>query len=203
MYSDSVELMIEKILSSSLEHVHIHSVQYTEESASKFTSLERNQRLVSLHFKNCASRGLNSVISYVAKALHKNDTLRILGISSPEDTSLTFVSPLEEVDKSRSHLLNECIIDNDSIQALSEMLKVNKTLETLAIISTKLSKDNVLSLCDALQGTLRNLVLDTELIKIHPRVIPSSHTQLLSMYNQWDSYPIRFSLEHRYQHRLV
>lgn len=71
MSSDSVELMVEKILTStSLKHVHIEYVKYTEESASMFNLLESNKRLISLQFKNCLE--LNLVVPHVAKALHTN-----------------------------------------------------------------------------------------------------------------------------------
>lgn len=57
-------------------------------------------------------------------------------------------------------------IGDDGVKALIEMLKVNKTLETLAILTTELTADHILALRDALQETevplYRTLVLDPE-----------------------------------------
>ena len=181
MSSDAVELMIEEILSSfSLENVHIVGIQYTKKNARMFKLLEKNKNITGLQFKSCG--GLDLVVPYVARALHENRTLKMLGIPSYYGVDSVPPEVINEVDEPDVYFPNY-ILGCDSVKALSEMLKVNKTLKTLAILSTDLTMDNVLTLRDALQGTKvyrRTLVLDSELTKIHPHIISDSQ-----MYN-WD-----------------
>ena len=185
MSSDSVELMIEKILTStSLKHVHIEYVEYTEESASMFNLLESNKRLISLQFKNCLE--LNLVVPHVAKALHTNKKLKLLGM--PSFYGIGSPTPgfedVEELDE-----FPKFNIGDDGVKALIEMLKVNKTLETSAILTTELTADHVLALCDALQETevplyrARTLVLDPEYTPctvIHPHIVSATEVSTTS-----------------------
>ena len=191
MSSDSVELMIEKILSSSsLKHVHIVGIQFTEENASKFKLLENNKKLVSLQFKSYYGMNLYLVVQYVARALHKNKTLKMLQVPPFNGLDDETYIPGDELDaKEIEEYFHKC--NDDSVNALSEMLKLNKTLQTLVICSTDLTSDNVFTLRDALQENkvpCRALVLDHELTIIHPRIIPAS--QPTEQYK--DRYPISF-----------
>ena len=104
MPAECLEQLVETILSpSSLEKMEFWHTYWTLGSARKFEILENNSNLAKLHFVDDHS-GLDVVVPFVAKALHKNKSLKTLKIPS-----------------SCGH---DYEIPCDSIIALSEMLKV-------------------------------------------------------------------------------
>ena len=77
---ECVALLVETILSpATLEDVELWWLQFNTETASKFKFLENNESLVCLELMNC-SVGLDLIVPYVAEALHKNESLKLLGI---------------------------------------------------------------------------------------------------------------------------
>ena len=152
MSSECVTLMVETVISSSsLEKVELWWIHCTIESARKMKLLENNSNLVSLKFINCL--GLNLAVPHTAEALHRNKSLKTLGI--PSECSNTTI-----------WYTNSNYDDNNiDVKALSEMLKVNNTLKELEVFTTKLTRDDVFTLCDALQ---RNEIL--EYLYVHPKV---------------------------------
>ena len=162
MSSECVTLMEETILSSSsLERIELWQVHSTAENASKFKLLENNSNLASLKFINCV--GLNLVVPYVTEALYKNTSLKVLGIP---DSTAEVVLPVEV----------EYVKNDIDMKALSRMLVVNSTLTELEIYQSKLTRDDVYILNNALQRnkTLKHLFLHPNAIKfLDPRIQPS------------------------------
>ena len=153
MSVECVTLLVETVLSpASVEDVELWWLQFTAESASKFKLLENNSHLSSLEFINCPV-GLDLTVPYVAKALHKNESLEGLGIPSK--------GPEEHILFGLLVRNNECNIDigKSGVRALSEMLKVNKGLKHLCICTKNLNDDDVQILISALKenSTLENL----------------------------------------------
>ena len=125
MSEECVSLIVEVVFSpSSLEKIFFKSIKWTSNNIDNFTLLENNKNIMVLIFDfyhqdfedNALS--LNPVIPAVAKALHKNSTLYHLGVpacehNNPEDNSFD--------------------LKHENVVALSEMLKVNKTLKHLDI----------------------------------------------------------------------
>ena len=142
MSPECVALMVETVLSpSSLERVELWWMHCTTESASKFKLLENNSNITSLEFIECYV-GLCLAVPYVAKALHKNKSLKRLGIPSRPRSFVSLRQLFLEVDCS----------DNDvDGKALSTMLEVNDTLSELEIFTPELTKDDFYTFSDALQ----------------------------------------------------
>ena len=153
MSSECVTLMIETVFSpSSLEKVELWEIDCTTEFASKMKLLENNSNLTSLKFINCLE--LNLAVPYVAEALHKNKSLKTLGIPSFEMIS----GDQTEYDDG----------DPVDVKTLSAMLEVNNTLTELEMSTTELTSDDVYILHDALRRskTLKHLYLDHSVIKL-------------------------------------
>jgi Ran GTPase-activating protein (RanGAP) involved in mRNA processing and transport len=163
MSNECVALLIETILSpASLDEVNLWWLQFTGENARKFKQLESNNNLHSLKFMNC-SIGLDLAVPYVAEALHKNESLAMLGIPYKASEELTPINRLKKLLTEQNEY--DVNFGESSIRALSEMLKVNKTLKYLIIYTANLNDDDILTLISALQinSTLENLVF-------HPKV---------------------------------
>ena len=189
MSSECVVQTVEIILSSSsLEKVELWWIQCTPEVASKFTLLGCNNNLVSLRFVNCFV-GVNLVISYITKALHKNDSLKTLGL--PSRYAEWFQCPscyakLEKFEGRKDHKCDtnldyECDIGTNNVKDFAEMLKMNQTLEELQIVTSKLSLDDVKLLRDALQEnqTLKHLFLHQKVFELDPRIASIKRREIL------------------------
>ena len=131
MSPECKELMMETVLSKSslstlhFQHVLTHCLDF-------FTPLERNCNLSNLVISSC-----NVSISPLAKALHKNTTLRTLRFLYSQ-------------------------IGTDGAIALAEMLKVNKSLEVLSYgFNKSLGEDGTRALINALHHnhTLKEMML--------------------------------------------
>ena len=165
MSSECVTLMVETVLSpSSLSNIDLWEIHWTTETASKMKLLENNITLASLKFMNCF--GLDLAVPHVAEALHKNKSLRTLGIPSKYSPKKVTPRPVTIYENPYG--------ENDiDVKSLSEMLKVNKTLKKLETHTIKLTRDDVYTLNDALQDnkTLKHLVLHPKVVKvIDPRI---------------------------------
>ena len=161
MTEECVSLMVKVLLSpSSLSDVTISCIKWTTGNTGNFALLESNKNIWALQFRvfhgdfEDDPLNLNPVIPAVAKALHKNDSLIRLGIPPCEAPDI------------------ECFdIERDSVVALSEMLRVNTTLEHFDVF-TPLSCDDIQVLVSALQDndTLEEIHLWNERIMIlNPR----------------------------------
>ena len=157
MTKDCVSLMVKVLLSpSSLKEIDICSVEWTSNNVGNFALLENNKNIRILWFKvyhedfEEDSPDLNPVIPAIAKALRNNDSLVHLGIPPCE--------------KPHIHRFD---IEHESVVALSEMLRVNSTLEYLDVF-TPLACDDIRVLLSALQDnyTLEQLHLWNERIMI-------------------------------------
>ena len=138
MSPECLELMVETVLSQS--SLSTLNVSYpSTHSLDDFTPLERNYNLSKL----VISSSIRS-ISPLAKALHKNTTLRSLTVSSQQ-------------------------IGTGGAIALAEMLKVNQSQEVLSLnkFDKSLGKDGTHALVNALHHnhTLKELVTQTRLQK--------------------------------------
>ena len=155
MSLDNVALLVETLLSlSSLEKLELWWISYTLVSAEKLKLLENNTNLANLVLMNNFV-GINLALPYLAKALHKNESLKSLGVMSSEPRFST-TDTGSNIDCS-----GEYDIRTDSIKALSEMLVANSTLTVLQIATSKLTRDDILILSDALShnSTLEHLGL--------------------------------------------
>ena len=143
------ELVIETLLSpSSLTELTLRKLNCTAEGASKFQVLENNNNLTTLKFSMLS--GCNLAALHIAKALHKNMCLKIIDME--EDLNkhalglhhqyLYFIGRLSCLEDARADY-----IEADGILALSEMMEVNQTLETL---------QNLFINCDVNITTLHN-----------------------------------------------
>ena len=158
MSNECVALLIETILSlGSLSKVKLCRLRFTDENARKFELLENNNNLCELKFINCI--GLDLAVQYVAEALHKNESLVSLGLLH---TAPVFLESTE---------YNNANLGKSGVIALSEMLKVNKTLKSL-IIYIHLSDDDVLTLISTLQvnSSLKGLIFHPQ-VKLVERVM--------------------------------
>ena len=179
------EAIVETILSpSSLEEVELWLLNYTDVDGSKFQLLKCNRNLKKLKFIN-SSDGLKLVIPHVTKALHNNLSLKMLGIG----LDAIRMRRLENFQPGfyEGHLQNfrdvyynerECLevgIDDDSVKAIAEMIKVNTTLEKLELLKFGLTTDHFLILKDALQmnKTLKNIYIHRKASQIDPRITSS------------------------------
>ena len=164
MTEECVSSMVKVLLSpSSLKEVTIHSIKWTTGNTGNFALLESNKNIWALHFRvfhedfeddQYDSLNLNPVIPAVAKALHKNDSLIHLGIPPCEAPDIELFD-----------------IEHGSVVSLSEMLRMNTTLEHLDVF-TPLTCDDIQILVSALQDndTLEHLHLWNERIVIlNPR----------------------------------
>ena len=145
---------------SSLEKLELWRITYTPKSASKLKLLENNSNLTNLRFLNNFV-GMNLALPYIAKALHKNESLKSLSIIKQRNIWSD----------------TEYDIGTDSTKALSEMLMVNSTLTILEVhvVASKLTRDDVFKLSDALQhnNTLQRLGLTNNVIKVFDkRIVP-------------------------------
>ena len=171
--------IIEMILSpSSLEEVELWRLNFTFVNVSRFQLLECNMNLVTLKFSGSVG-GLELAIPHMAKALHNNVSLKALRISDFSCIRVIcgYINQFE---------LQQCEFGADSsVKALSEMIKVNKTLERLEILTNKLTMNHVLALTEALQknATLQRLILDPTVCQIDPRIVPSDLNHLTSHYH--------------------
>lgn len=105
MTDECVAKLVEIVLlSSSLEELELWFSQWTSESANKFNLLRTNHNLISLEFHKCFA-GFDKVIPIVAEALRKNKTMRKLSMP------------------------HNYLIGLDHVDALSNMLEANQTLE--------------------------------------------------------------------------
>ena len=178
MPSECVLHLVEIILSSSsLEKVELWCVQYTSKIASKFKLLESNSNLTSLKIVN-SFVGVNLVVPYVTKALHKNESLKKLGLPSRyvewfkcPSCSANLESDTED-HKCDIDLDHQCDIGASGVKQFAEMLKVNKTLEVLVIATSKLTVADAIILRDALQEnqTIKHLILHPKIIELDPRI---------------------------------
>ena len=174
MSNECVALLIETVLSpasESLNEVELWWLQFTDENARKFRLLENNKNVCKLKFINCLV-GLELAVPYVAEALHKNESLALLGIPYKAPEELTLIDSF----------LAELNINfgESSVRALSEMLKVNKTLKSLIIYNTNLSNEDILALISALQenSTLESLVFHPDVKFIGQRISFLPHSLL-------------------------
>ena len=151
MSPECVASIMEMLFSpSSLEMLELLWITYTPKSANKLKLLENNSNLTNLRFSNNFV-GMNLALPYIAKALHKNESLKSLSIIRQRNLWSD----------------TEYDIGTDSIKALSEMLMVNSTLIILVVGASKLTRDDVFMLSDALQhnNTLEYLGLTGNVIK--------------------------------------
>ena len=156
MSTECVALMIEVLLfSSSLKELQLWCISYTPNSACSLKVLENNTNLDCLKLIN--SEGMNLALPYIAEALHKNGSLTTLEISIGRIAR----DNLLKIDYRFGY-----DIGIDSVKALSEMLKVNKTLSMVDILASKLTRDEVMTLSDALKEntTLHYLCLHPDSI---------------------------------------
>ena len=122
MSPECVASIMEMLFSpSSLEMLELWWISYTPKSVNKLKLLENNGNLTNLRFSNNFF-GMNLALPYIAKALHKNESLKSLKIIKRRPTSDT-----------------EYDIGTDSIKALSEMFMVNSTLTILEVAASKLT----------------------------------------------------------------
>ncbi len=152
---EAVDLMVEKVLSpSSLENLKISDADLTSCS---FALLEDNHNLIELVLFQCTLD--NEVVSSIAKALHRNTTLRELRL---EDYF------------SRSPV-------DDGVIALSRMLRNNRSLKRMEVIMAGVGREAVRALVGALQDNqtledselyheYRGFFSDTEEDEMDPRV---------------------------------
>ena len=169
--NECVAQLIEIILSpASLYEVELWWLQFTDENARKFKLLENNSNLCKLTFINC-SIGLELAVPYVAKALYKNESLALLGMpyKAPKELVTLIDSSKNLVAEQNEYDIN---LGESSIRALSEMLKVNKTLKCLIICTINLSDEDILTLISALQvnSTLESLIFHPEVKFIGQRI---------------------------------
>ena len=161
---ECVTLMVETVLSpSSLERVELWWMHCTTKSASKFKLLENNSNITSLEFIK-SYVGLRLAVPYVAEALHKNKSLKTLGIPSRRPDNVSLRQLFLEVD---------CSGNDVDVKTLSTMLEVNDTLTELEIFTPKLTKDDIYTLSNALQKnkTLERLYLRPNVAEIiDPRI---------------------------------
>ena len=136
-----------------MEEVTLHKLKCTAEGASKFLVLANNNSLTTLTFAMLTGRNLAAL--HIAKALHKNRHLKIIDMEEDSERGLGL---------HHQHLYSYFVesradyIEPDGIQALSEMLEVNQTLETLQNVYIN-SDVNITTLHNALKknNTLRTL----------------------------------------------
>ena len=145
------ELVIETLLSSSsLKELTLHKLKCTAEGASKFQVLENNNNLNALNFSMLTGR--NFAALHIAKALHKNICLKKIDMDEQKYTIRFHLG----------HFVAD-YIEADGIQALSEMLEVNRILVTL--LNVHINSDmNITTLHNALK---RNEALRTLSVKCH------------------------------------
>ena len=162
MPPDCVKVMVETLLSpSSLKYLQLWWMSYSPESACSFRVLENNTNVTDLQLINNVD-GINLVLTHIAKALHKNESLKILEIS---------VGMIADNNQFKIDYRFGYDLEIDSVKALSEMLKVNKTLNTLEILANKLTRDEVMLLSDALK---ENTTLGY--LRLHPDTIANTVT---------------------------
>ena len=153
MSPECVALILQTLLSpSSLEELELWSISYTPENAQSLKLLENNTNLVSLKL---LKSGVNLALPYIAKALHMNGSLKMLGLSKLTQA---------DINNDLNHHVYH--IGTDSVKALSEMLKVNNTLTALEILTDNLTQDDIITLSNALQG---NKTL--QYLHLHPQAI--------------------------------
>ena len=179
MSPECVVLLIETLLSaSSLVILELWCLNYTPESANKLKLLENNTNIASLRLINSFGR-INLALPFVAKALHKNKALKLLGIiyiTLPFDRTMIFCTDTSDYNYD---------IGIDSVKVLSEMLMVNGTLTTLEITTSSLTRDELFTLCDALKcnHVLRHLCLNHGVIRsIDRRIMPWHPPQYYKQY---------------------
>ncbi len=135
MPQEAVNLMVEKVLSpSSLENLRISGPDLTSCS---FAVLEDNHNLIKLQLFQCTLD--NELVSSIAKALHRNTTLRELRLFVCSSTS-----PADDGDI-----------------ALSRMLRNNRSLKRMEVMLEDVFREAVRALVGALQDnqTLEHLRL--------------------------------------------
>ena len=99
---------------------------------------------------------------FIAKALHKNEALKLLGIIyitlTFDHTVVIFYTDTSDYNYN---------IGIDSVKILSEMLMVNGTLTTMEITTSSLTRDDLFTLSDALKcnHVLRHLCLINGVIR--------------------------------------
>ena len=161
MSPECVVLLIETLLSaSSLKILELWCLTYTPESANKLKLLENNTNLASLRLINSFG-GINLALPFIAKALHKNEALKLLGIiyiTPTFDRTVIFCTDTSDYNYD---------IGINSVKILSEMLMVNGTLTTLEITTSSLTRDDLFTLSDALKcnHVLRHLCLTSGVIR--------------------------------------
>ena len=154
MSPECIASMVEVLLSSSsLENLELWWITCTPESVIKWKLLENNNKLTCLRLINIFG-GINQALTDIAKALQKNESLK---------TFVVLSSLKSKYADDTNAASNECAIGIDTVgvKLLSEMLMVNNTLTNLTLNSSKLTRDNVVTLNDALQhnSTLKFLGL--------------------------------------------
>ena len=126
-------IVIDTIFSeSSLTKVELHKLKCTAEGANKFQVLESNRNLTILTFGHCV--GLNMALLHIANALHKNVSLKELYFRVNSDAKNDTVG-----------------LETDGVLALSEMVRVNSTLQKLESVYV-LNNINITSLNDAMNN---------------------------------------------------
>ena len=179
------ELVIETLLSpSSLTEITLRKLQCTADGASKFQVLEDNDNLNTLKFSILS--GHNFAALHIAMALHKNMRLKIIDMEKELDKhahpyrQYLFLIGSYVADARADY------IETDGIQALSEMLKVNQTLETLQNVCIKCYGDvNITTLHNALKSSRNNTLRTLSVV-----CYGSSARGLTPMHIQFDI-PIR------------
>ena len=137
MSTECIELLMKTVFSkTSLTHVEFWSIKFNYLAYTCFEPLENNSNLISLEFVYCV--GVFFAFPYVARALHCNTSLKILGMPSVQ---------IEEYDDDEGE-----VIGDDEVEALSRLLETNKTLTTVKVYTYEgLSLDNVQTLNEALK----------------------------------------------------
>ncbi len=125
--------MVKVLSPSSLENLTIS----TDLTSCSFALLEDNHNLIKLELQYCTLD--NEVVSSIAKALHRNTTLRELRLYRYSSRS-----PVD-----------------DGVIALSRILRNNRSLQRMAVIMAGVGKEAVCPLVGALQDnqTLEQLEL--------------------------------------------
>ena len=162
MTDECTKKMIKTTLAgSSLKHLEIYEAELDCATSELQHFLEGNNNLLSFQLCPCSSK----VAVSVAKALHRNTTLKILRLGN---ISEQFFAEIRL----------------EGAQALSQMLQTNCALEQLTVFDATIGRDGALTLIRAVQHseTLKTLKLP-EMFKI---------VSLAELHNTIDSQRIKF-----------
>ena len=168
------EATVETILSpSSLEEVELWWLNYTAVDGSKFQLLECNRNLRSVKINSFVNDGF---VPYVTKALHNNVSLMTLKIGEGLHNVVLRPKEIGLHDFFQARKTYDNRADDSVVKAIAEMIKVNTTLEELALLTFRLTMDQFLTLNDALQmnRALKRINVLPPVFQIDPRITSST-----------------------------